>query len=366
MNRLKLRGTTLSILIVGLLIFGLAVVAWNSTVDLFSPAGSSNTSISIVVKPGEPISTIADDLQSKGLIRSAFAFRVWARITGLDLKAGIYKQLTPNMTVIQAIQTLSNENPDPDPSTIVKYTVIEGYRIEQIAQLLDDGKLHNFNKANFLQYAEHPDQFPDSAKYPLLQDIPQGYGMEGLLFATTYEIPVQSTAQDVINLMLHETQTVLAHNNLEQLAKQHQFQNVYDMINLASIIERETGNEATDYHSQIASVYWNRLFKALTYETVGFLDADPTLQYGRDTLNPPDRYWQPLADTTIDSPYNTYLHKGLPPTPICSPGLASLQAAAVPPDTNYLYFFASTDGKDYFAATNAEFNQLQAVHPVKN
>jgi UPF0755 protein len=256
---------------------------------------------------------------------------------------------------------LLNGQPDAVP-----YTIVEGYRIEQIARVLDNKRLVKFNKDDFLNYAQHVDQFPDRAKYPLLQEVPEGHGMEGLLFATTYEIPTQSTAQDIINLMLQETNTTLAKNNLEQIAKQHGFQNAYDLINLASIIERETGNETIDYHSQIASVYWNRLFKALTYETVGFLNADPTLQYGRDTLAPPDRYWQPLADTNIDSPYNTYQNKGLPPTPICSPGLASLRAAAAPANTDYLYFFASTDGKDYFAPDLATFEKLKAEHPVRN
>ncbi len=363
MKRPRPLGALLSVLIVGLLIFGGVVFTWNTAVDLFSPAGSSTTPISIEIRPGETTAQIADDLQNKGLIHNAFAFRVWARIKGLDqqLQAGLYKQLSPNMSIMDITDHLLNGQPDALP-----YTIVEGFRLEQIAHVLDDGKLVKFQKSEFLRYTQHPDQFPDKAKYPLLQAIPQGGSMEGLLFATTYEILVQSTAQDVINLMLQQTNTILAQNNLEQIAKQHQYKNVYDLINLASIVERETGNETIDYRPQIASVYWNRLFKALTYETVGFLNADPTLQYGRDTLHPPNRYWQPLADTNLDSPYNTYHNKGLPPTPICSPSLASLKAAAAPANTDYLYFFASKDGKDYFAATNAQFNQLQAEHPVRN
>jgi UPF0755 protein len=337
--------------------------AWNTGVDLFNSASSSTTPIAIEIRPGETTAQIADDLQRKGLIRNAFAFRVWARIRGLDqrLQAGLYKQLSPNMSIMDITEHLLNGQPDAVP-----YTIVEGYRIEQIARLLADGRLVKFKEDEFLNYAQHPEQFPDKAKYALLQEVPQSASMEGLLFATTYEVPVQSTALDVVNLMLQQTETVVTRNNLEQIAKQHQYKNVYDLINLASIIERETGNEVIDYRAQIASVYWNRLFKALTYETVGFLNADPTLQYGRDTLNPPTRYWQPLADTALDSPYNTYQNKGLPPTPICSPSLASLKAAAAPADTNYLYFFASTDGKNYFAPDLATFESLKAEHPVKN
>jgi UPF0755 protein len=362
-RRPRSRAALLSIFIIGCIFFAGIVYAWNTTIDLFNPASNNTQIISLEIKPGETTAQIADDLQNKGLIRNAVAFRVWARIKGLDhqLQAGLYKQLSPSMSITSIIDRLLNGQPDAIP-----YTIIEGYRIEQIAALLGDGRLVKFKKDDFLNYAEHPDQFPDKAKYPLLQDIPQGYGMEGLLFATTYEIPVQSTAQDVINIMLQETDTVITQNNLDQIAKQHQYKNVYDLINLASIVERETGNEATDYRPQIASVYWNRLFVALTYETVGFMNADPTSQYGRDTANPPTKYWLPIDNVHIDGPYNTYDNtKGLPPTPICSPGLASLQAAAAPAKTDYLYFYASTDGKDYFAATNAEINQLQAQHPVR-
>lgn len=360
MKRPAARAATLSILIVGLLIFGGVFFAWHTATDIFSPAGSSTTPVPIEIHSGETTAQIADELQNKGLIRSAFAFRVWAHIQGLDqkLQAGLYKQLSPNMSISQITDLLLNGQPDAIP-----YTIVEGYRIEQIAHVLSDGRLVKFKQSDFLNYTEHPDQFPDQAKYPLLQNIPQGYGMEGLLFATTYEIPVQSTAQDVINLMLQETQTILNQNNLAQIAQQHQYKNVYDLINLASIVERETGNQTTDYRPQIASVYWNRLFKP-SDETAGTLSADPTSQYGRDILNPPATYWKPIDDVHIDSPYNTYDNQGLPPTPICSPSLASLRAAASPASTNYYYFFSSTDGNDYFAHNQQEFDALKQQHPV--
>src|SRR5579859_4343721 len=257
MKRPKSRAAILSILIVGLLIFGGVVFAWNTTTDIFSPASNNTTPIPVEVQTGESTARIADDLQNKGLIRNAFAFRVWARIQGLDqkLQAGLYKQISPNMSISQITDLLLNGQPDAIP-----YTIVEGHRIEQMANLLNDGKLVKFNKDDFLNYTQHPDQFPDQAKYALLQALPQTCGpnnnqkcsMEGLLFATTYEIPVQSTAQDVINLMLQETQTILDQNNLAQIAQQHQYQNVYDLINLASIVERETGNQTIDYRPQIA------------------------------------------------------------------------------------------------------------------
>src|SRR5262249_45927794 len=153
--------------------------------------------------------------------------------------------------------------------------------------------------------------FPDKGNYPILQYVPAGDSMEGLLFPSTYEVPVDSSARDVINLLLKQTEDVIQQNHLDTIAQQHQFQNVYQLINLASIVERETGR-ATN-REKIASVYWNRLFKP-NNETVGLLDADPTVQYARDSQNPPQKYWEPLNDSpnniAPDSAWNTYLHKG--------------------------------------------------------
>ena len=245
MKRPRSRAGILSILLIAALLFGGIVYAWNTAIDLFNPASqNANPSVNLEIKPGESTAEIADDLQQKGLICNAMAFRIWARIKGLDtqLQAGLYKALTPNMSIMQITDRLLNGQPDAIP-----YTIIEGYRIEQIANIFSDGRLVKFKKADFLNYAEHPDQFPDKAKYPLLKYIPQGYGMEGLLFATTYEIPVQSTARDIIDLMLQTTTDLIQQNNLEQMAKQHQYTNVYQMITLASIVERESGNQKVDY-----------------------------------------------------------------------------------------------------------------------
>jgi UPF0755 protein len=364
MKRPKPLATTLSILVVGCLVFGGMVLAWNSAADLFKPAGSSTTPINIVITPGETLAQIGDDLQRKGLVRSAVAFSVWARIKGLNLQAGLYKSLKPSMSIMQITDSLLSERP-ANPN-VARYTIREGYRIEQIASFFDDKRLVDFKKDDFLNYAQHPDQFPDHAKYPLLQEIPKGYGMEGLLFATTYDIPVHSSARDVINQMLRQTESLLTQNNLAQAAKEGQYANIYALIDLASIVERETAKKEDG--PKIASVYWNRIFKP-NDETVSLLNADPTIQYIRDTNNPPDRYWQPLADDPAnifpDSPYNTYNNPGLPPTPICSPSLDSLLAVAKPADTNYYYFFASTDGNDYFAPDLATFERLKAEHPVK-
>jgi UPF0755 protein len=131
---------------------------------------------------------------------------------------------------------------------------------------------------------------------------------------------------------------------------------LYQMVTLASIVEREAVFEAD--RPLVASVYWNRIYRP-NDETVSELDADPTVQYARDSQTGTKKYWAPLqgaANTILpDSPYNTYTHKGFPPSPICSPGLASLLAAANPSQTDYYFFLSKADGHNVYAKTAAEF-----------
>ena len=353
------RFAIIAVLLIGAAIFGLTYYAWNTTADIFQPASPAGTgkSIPFEISQGESTGQIASDLQQKGLIRNALAFRVWARVKGLDthLEAGIYKKLNSSMTISDIIDQLLNAQPDA-----VRVIILEGWRLEQIARQFSNAGLVKFKASDFLNYTKHINTFPNAAKYPILQSVPQGNSMEGLLFPSSYEVPVDATASDVVDLLLQTMTDTIKTNHLDTLAQHHNL-SLYKMLTLASIVEREAGpqNDVTE-RGGIASVYWNRVYKQ-NDETVGLLQADPTVQYARDTQTPPTTYWKPLADSggniAKNSPWNTYVVKGFPPTPICSPGLASLQAAAAPPNTGYYFFLTKKDGHAVFAATNAEFQQ---------
>ncbi len=353
------RFAIIAVLLVGTTIFGLTSYAWNTASAIFQPvsAAGSSKQVSIEIAKGESTGQIATDLQQKGLIRNAVAFRIWARVKGLDthLEAGIYKKLNTSMTISDIINQLLNAQPDA-----IRVIVLEGWRLEQIARQFSSAGLVKFKASDFLNYTKHIDTFPDAAQYPILQNVPKRSNMEGLLFPSSYEIPIDATANDVVDLLLRTMTDTIKQNHLDTLAQQHGL-SLYKMLTLASIVEREAGpqNNVTE-RSDIASVYWNRVYKP-NNETVGFLQADPTVQYARDTLKPPTTYWLPLNDTggkiAPNSPWNTYNVKGFPPTPICSPGLASLQAAAAPANTDYYFFLTKKDGHAVFAKTNAEFQQ---------
>ncbi len=366
MKRPRARVAIISVLLVGIAIFILVLYLWNLANDVFQPIPGPPRNIPVTVRPGETTAEVGDDLQNKGIIRNALAFRLWSRVKGLDtkLEAGVYKKINSSMTISQIIDNLQLAAPDE-----IQVKIIEGYRLEQIADAAANVNLPNFKKADFLKYTKHIDQFPDKNQYPLLfKNTPQGVSMEGLLFPDTYNIPANGTALDVVNAMLKEMNDKIQQNHLDQQATQHQL-TFYQMLTLASIVEREAG-KAQD-RGNIASVYWNRLYTDNgKNQTGGRLQADPTVQYARDTQKTPTRYWSPLQDVganiAADSDWNTYVKPGLPPTPICSPGLESLIAAANPPKTNYIYFFAKKDGSSVFSATLTDFQQKQQQDGVNN
>ena len=346
------RGAMIAVFLIALVVFAAIWSAWSVGTSIFEPpTNTSNHTITLSILEGESTQQIADDLQAKGLIRSSLAFSLWARIKGLDktLEAGVYI-LAPGMTIDQIIARLQNGQPDGK-----QLVIIEGDRLEQIASIIDQAGLQRFNKQQFLQYAKHPETFPDRANYPILQQIPQGQSMEGLLFPDTYQAPINYDAVKIIDTMLDNFTHQVQNHNLVALAQKRELTE-YQMVILASIVQREV-RFAGDM-SQVASVYWNRIEKP-NAETRGLLGADPTVQYARDTDNPPTKYWQPLDDVggkiAPQSPWNTYNTPGWPPTPIASPGLQALQAAASPAQTSYYFFLSKKDGHNVYEATYAEF-----------
>ncbi|HXX78915.1 MAG TPA: endolytic transglycosylase MltG [Ktedonobacteraceae bacterium] len=346
------RGAIVAVLLLGLLIFGGVYFAWSIVTDVFQPVSTDQgKTVVIVVQSGDGTRQIADELQAKGLIRNALAFRIWARIKGLDthLQAGAYN-LNTSMTIDAIIGQLLNAQPDD-----YVVSLPEGWRFEQDAKRLGAVGMPRFKTQEFLDYTKNPVQFPDAAKYPILKSIPAGDSMEGLLFPDTYLIPVNATARDVVNMMLTEFTDKVQQNHLEAMAKQNKM-SIYQMVILASIVEREVIFEKD--RPLVASVYWNRIYRP-NNETVGLLDADPTVQYARDSQPGTTTYWLPLQDgganIAPNSPWNTYVQKGFPPTPICNPGLASMIAASSPASTDYYFFLSKKDGTNVYAKTQAEF-----------
>lgn len=326
------------------------------------------TAVQFRVAPGQTPREIGAALASAGLIKDSRAF-VFASIedgVATDFVAGNHT-LTRAMTVNQIAAALAT-NPPPPP--MVKLTFREGLRIEQMVAYMEYQEAHpadsahplKLDVAQFYQLATHP---PAAlvAKYPWLK-LPEGASLEGFLFPATYTVSPDVTAQDLITLLL-DAFASHAPPALLQLPPEQ----IYQKVTLASLVEPETPSNVD--RPLVAGVYVNRL-DPKKWPT-GLLNSNPSVTYAQDSVwleSHPIASWVDytfwvekqggVSFSQLNLPanlagYNTYRHGGLPPTPILSPSLSSLEAALAP-DTKdgYYYFLATPDGTVVFARTNAE------------
>ena len=317
--------------------------------EVITPAGDDPTPVRFVVKPGETAGGIATRLEKEGLITDARLFKAYVRFYRLDanLEAGEHT-LRQTMTMEEVAHELLHAR-----LREIQITIVPGWRLEQIAEML--GEETSISPEEFLLIAR-----TGVFNYSFLADRPPGASLEGYLMADTYRISANSDARSLIERLL-ETFDQRVTPQMRRDAQARGL-SLHQVVTLASIVEREALLD--EERPIIASVYLNRLAEKLP-EADGYLRADPTFQYVRGYDPQTGRWWAPFnVDDVkaIDSPYNTFLHKGLPPGPICSPSLASIKAVIYPADTEYLYFYAKGDGSHAFAKTYEEHLRNQALY----
>jgi UPF0755 protein len=310
--------------------------------DISKPASDDPTPVVFVVEPGDTAGDIALRLKRWGLITDAELFRQLAQYEEADskLEAGRY-ELRANMTMGEIIEALQHGRLEE-----IAVTVPEGWRAEQIAEMLAEEM--DVDCDQFLALVHN-----GTFEYEFLQHRPPGATLEGFLFPDTYNLPLQPTALDIIERMLANfDQRFTA--EMRQAAVEQEM-TIYEVVTLASIVEREA--VVAEERPIIAGVFLNRLDEGMN------LDSCATVQYALGYQEGAGQWWKtPVALEELDqvnSPYNTYLHRGLPPGPICNPGLASIQAVLEPVETDYLYFLAKGDGSHAFAKTFEEHLQNQ-------
>ena len=312
--------------------------------DLDRPASYDDTPVTFVVEPGESAATIAVRLEELGLVTDGELFRMFIRYHEIDanLEAGEYV-LRPNMTMAEIAETLQHARIKE-----VTVTIPEGWRAEQVAQMLAQENIVDGDEFLALVRGGKFD-------YSLLRDRPEESSLEGFLFPETYRIPAQAEAEDLIERMLSTLEERFT-PEMRRLAVERGM-TIYEVITLASIVEREA--VMAEERPLIAGVFLNRLEQGM------YLRADPTVQYAKGYDATTGQWWPPVTTEDwegVDSPYSTYLYPGLPPGPICSPGLSAIQAVLEPADTEYLFFLAKGDGSHAFAATYEEHLQNQELY----
>jgi UPF0755 protein len=289
------------------------------------------------IEQGEAVLSIVTRLEEANLISDAQAFYDYLVYTGLDLtlQAGDYT-LSPSFSIIDIAQELQDATPED-----VTLVILPGWRMEEIAASLPTSGL-----------GIAPEEFLRAAQTPapaILEFVPLTSSMEGFFLPDVYILPRVTPVEELLELIarnfaLHITDDLRAGFTTQGL-------NVFQAVTLASLVERESIQE--DEQALIASVFINRL-------NIGMhLGSDPTVQYALGYDLAGGTWWKnplSLADLQYDSPYNTYVHTGLPPGPIASPSLEALRAVAFPEISPYYYFRAKCDGSGYhiFAVTLEE------------
>ncbi len=282
----------------------------------------------VVVPSGSTGRDVAALLEKNGVIRSAFAYDLLARVRGerSSMKAGEFN-FSPHRTTAEILQQVVTGG----QQVAVWVTIPEGFTAKEIAQTLADRNLGD----------------EDALESTFLGDTLELFGtrttnLEGFLFPDTYLIPTAATPAAIAKIMTDQFVAELPRDAAAQ-AKRLGF-TVPEIVTLASLVEREA--KADDERPLMAGVYYNRLRLGMP------LEVDATIEYTfahhKDVIT--------YADLARDSPYNTYKHAGLPPTPIANPGRASLLAAFHPEASNYLYYVYKGNGHHAFSRTLAEHN----------
>ena len=310
--------------------------------DLTSPAGKDDSAVLFTIEPGENLNAIANRLQSEKLIKDTDLFKRYLQYNGLDasIEAGDF-ELKQTMNIQQIAKTLQEGR-----IAELNVRIPQGKRLEEIADIV--AAQVPISSTEFLKLAQDVKQW--QPQFDFLNDLPEDATLEGYIFPDTYSLPRDKvTAHDVILTALRNFDQKVTPQMRADL--QTQGRTLYDAIRLASIVEREAGVEKD--RPTIAGVYMNRLKDGIA------LDADPTIQYGLGNTRDPSTWWPQITQDDyqgVNSPYNTYLNVGLPPSPIANPALASIQAAIDPAKHNYYFFRTScnNDGTHVFAKTLEE------------
>lgn len=362
----------LLMLVIGAIFHGLVVAACSTEPALLvyleanrsrltEPAGQTGMPTEFVVEPGTPAKVIAEDLQRAGLIDDALLFEAYVRSTGIaqKLEAGTFT-LSPQMTLIEIAQALQH-----GVAPALTVTVPEGWRLEQTADHLNRTKVLDGDEYRRMATEVDLSALDPEARreYDFLAFHPAGTSLEGYLFPSSYEIPAQdASAADLIKRQLDQFGAQVMPVYWEAVARGATRRELHDVLTLASIVEREAVLD--EERPLIAGVYLNRLDRNMK------LEADPTVQYAMGYQPATGQWWKTpvtLAEyDQVDSPYNTYLYSGLPPAPIASPGLASIEAVLYPTEHDYLYFVAAPDGSGRHVFSQTFTEHLENVQRYRS
>ncbi len=285
------------------------------------------------VVAGSGLSRVADSLKEEGFIANAFWFKVYAKLSGNArvLQAGEFT-LQEGMNYKSIGNTLLQGTTDE-----VSITIPEGYTIEQIGEVVRGS--FDISEEEWDRVVAAGGPFEDHP-FVVAARKPAALSLEGYLFPDTYRFFEDSTAEDIVGRMLLEMQENVEAANVRLSVYENGPTTLHEYLTLASILEREVRGERD--MKIVSGIFYNRLEIGMA------LQMDSTVNYVTGKKTPGIS----LADTEIDSPYNTYMYAGLPPGPISNPGSQALNSLAMAEETDYFYFLTDAVGTVYYGVTH--------------
>ncbi|MFD3449301.1 endolytic transglycosylase MltG [Microbacteriaceae bacterium 4G12] len=352
-HKKKRRRRIVVVILALVLIVGISAYVYISSALKPLQAGNKKE-IEVTIPSGTSTSNIGNILEKKGIIKNGTIFQYYVKANYKQgLQAGTYL-LSPSMSLQEITEEMIAGK--VHRAVIHKLAIPEGSQLVEIAeaiakefQMNKDDVLRQLNDKAFVQQLQ--------AKYPKLltnkiMDPSVKYPLEGYLFPATYSYyKKDNTLEAIITPMLEKSNEFVVKN---EAAIQARKLDVHQMFTLGSLIEEEA-TQATD-RQKIASVFYNRLAANMPLQT------DPTVLYALGKHKERVLY----EDLKVNSPYNTYTVKGMPPGPISNAGEPSLQAALAPAQTDFYYFLAAPSGEVFFSKTLQEHNALKAKYITKN
>lgn len=342
------------IVLVLIFIAGISFFAYRSGIN--NPINGNGESKDFVIEKGEGVGIISTKLREAELIGSDLFFRIYVKRSGKQagIQAGEYR-LSSAMSIKEIVEILSKGRAVSKEKTI---KFIEGWRSREMAQYLESKGM--FQSEELLEVVGFPmvnyrlekkmDKPVDySGDFDFLKDKPEEYGLEGYLFPDTYRIYENASIDDIVRKMLTNLDNKLTPKMREDVEAQNK--SIYEIITMASIIQKEV--RSVEDMKLVSGVFWNRIGIGQALESCA------TLAYILGVDKP--QYSQ--ADTEVDSPYNSYKYRDLPPGPIANPGIQAIEAAIYPAESDYLYFLSRSDnGETVFSKTYAEHLRNKAKY----
>lgn len=297
-------------------------------------SGNNFAETSFTISPGQGVNEISNSLYQAGLIKNKFIFETWVWLEKSEdkMQAGFY-QIPENVSVRELINIFVRG----PQNTQTSITIVEGWSRQwpQFQKAIENVGL---DYAKFIKLSDRKTDWDKS--YSFLADAPASASLEGYLFPNTHFVDQSTTEEDLLNKLLSDFDKKLSPDLREEIKKQNK--TIFEVVTLASIIEREVPEH--EDRKMIADIFLKRL-----ENNIG-LQSDATVNFitGKGMVQPT------YEDTRIDSPYNTYKYRGLPPGPISNPGLASIEAVIYPVPNPFYYFLTTPEGQVIYSKTYDE------------